>query len=703
MFAGRIVGSRSRGAAAALAAGLLLAGCGAPSHRSSSARSSGSPLATASLPVSSLCAPDQGDYVRQSLDGSYAGCFRVPALPGTSTVVTLQTDISIPPPTGGPTTVAPPTPVGAPALTLSSRVTAPGASVVITGHYAHHRPTALQRRGATFATLCWNGCDALQEQGVAVHWSSPATFHVTLVVPDAAWLVTREGRVAVHPLVSGRYQVGVQCLIVTPGCAAGPPDASVTLALRAPAPTRCVAGRRCATMTLSAAVARIGDRVLVRGWAPLQSIIGEPFGYSLSVTTGSARRHYPPLTVAPLAKGGASVVEVAPTTMRLAPSPTWAALGRIRDASSTFSGPSAVSPAPSSSLVAWCQSSGIVITGAPTAVLVPTTGAGAALRGSGLHGLERPDAPASCATVQLDPQRATTVYAGFATGHGPSIPPEYLAPLYTTNGGGTWHTVPIPAGASIEDFGGFATRGRSVAALFIGAGGYPRVDNPVGTVDGLVRTEVTSNAGATWAASTLGCPASGPCVTFGPFPWGNCNMSNAFQALLLGPPRTTAAGVRWTTSSWVSSVDSCYPQQLVVSSSHEMFLLDPSSQYPLQEATTSGRVWFDVTLPALAAAHYGVDSVPTTNSLVLAPDGSLFAVVTTPSQLSQALFRLGPGASSWCRIPRVLGPSIATSGVAAPLRVTRTDLVWSQTTYPSAAAPVTTRHTLALTDARCPR
>ena len=699
----RLTGRARRAIVLALAAALLLAGCdtsGSPRTAGSSPRS----VAVASLPPSSLCPPDQGDYVDQRSDGFYTACLRVPAVTSSSVVVALQADVTGVPSTPEPTPRGSATAPRLLSLTLGDASIAPGATVDVTGRLT--RPTTrAERRDATFATLCWDGCNGLQEQGVATHWSSPTTFHTTLVAPDAAWLVVDANRVSVHPLEAGRYRVSVQCVVATAGCGRVAPRASATIALRAPRPTRCVAGRRCATMTLSAAVARIGDRILVRGWAPVASVIGQPFGYALSVAPAAATRHYPSLTFSPLPKSASTEsVVLAPTTLHLVRGATWVDLGRLREVSSTFSGPSAVAPVANSSRVAWCQSTGVVITHGSTTVRVPTTDVATALRGSGLRDLARAGTPATCVTVQLDPRHAASLYAGFASAHGSSIPPEYLAPLYTTNDGATWHAVPIPAGASIENFGGFAVRGASVAALFAGPGGSAGSSYPAGTSDGLVRTEVTSDGGMRWTASTLGCPASGPCVTFGPYPWGNCNMANASQSLLLGPPGAPpAAGVHWTSSSWVASVDSCFPQQLVVTSTHDLLLLDPSSQYPLQESTTAGRTWFVVALPPLTAANDGPDSIPTSNALVLAPDGSLFAVITAPSQQSQALYRLAPGASSWCRVPRVFGRSIATSGVAGPLRANGTELAWSQTTYPGATAPVITPHVLALDDARCHR
>jgi hypothetical protein len=241
-----------------------------------------------------------------------------------------------------------------------------------------------------------------------------------------------------------------------------------------------------------------------------------------------------------------------------------------------------------------------------------------------------------------------------------------------------------------------------VTALFANPDSYSGNGSPIGTNRDTVAAEVTRDGGKRWTSTTLGCPENGPCTTFGPYSWGNCNMSNQTQSLLVGPPGASATtNVRWTSSSWVTTVDSCYPQQLVVSSSREMFLLDPSSQYPLLQSNDSGNAWSYRTLPPIAEDNYGADSPSPTNSLVLAPDGSLFAVVTSPSGLSQSLYRLAPSASSWCEVPHVFGKSIAASGVIGPLRVNRTDLLWGQTPDSNAGATAMTMHLEKFADLEC--
>lgn len=685
---------------ALLIAVLVLAGGDASHADFSGASSRATPIATAFLNPNSICGSDEGDYVHQSLNGDFTACFRVPDLHTSSLVVSLFDNLVRGPlaresPT---TTVVPPVAKGDHlSLSLSPKSATPGETVVVTGHLS--RPLSVKQ---PLPNLCWDSCGGLQEEGSTVHWASSTTFHVNLQVPKTAWLVSSRGDVTVHPLTSGVYEVGVQCLTSISGCAYGPAEAQAAIRLIAPRPTTCLSGEQCETMSLSTSKAMVGDEVLVKGWAPLQTIIGQPFSYSLSVTAGSATRHYPALAFAPNLKGGGFNVVLSPRGLRVEPSPTWASLRRIHYVSSTFSGPSAIDASSNSKFIASCQPSGIVITGGPSQMKVPTAGVRSALKGSILRIFSNATSIPQCVAVQLDPRYGDSIYAGFGTGRGDSIPPVYLAALYTTNAGATWHTVPIPAGASIEDFAGFTTEGTQVEALFSGPDSYSNRDVPLGTNSGFASAEVTSNGGISWHTTTLGCPSSGPCMRFGPYERGGCNMSRDMQPLLLGPPGTTAlSGVKWTISSWVTSVNSCFTQQLVVSSAHELILLDPSSEYPLLVSTNSGETWSYRALPSIADANYGEDSVPNSNYLVLAPDGSLFAVITTASGLNQELFRLKPFATSWCQIPRAFGTSMATSGTVSPLQVNSSDLIWSQTVNSTSGKPTSSMHVVPLSSLNC--
>ena len=347
-------------AAFGLSAVLVLAGCDATSPSATRQQSHPTPIATSVLNPNSLCAPDEGDNVDQSPDGYFTGCFRVPNVPASSVVVALQTFLEgvSNSPKAAPTTTTQPAPNVSISLSPLRKSVTPGEKVVLTGHLSNpvspRQPTA---------NLCWDGCGGLQEQGVQIRWLTSTKFQMTLQVPQTAWLVARDGTVSVHPLTSGSYQVGLQCLTLISGCALRPAEAKVTLRLKAPRPRRCVRGRQCETMTVGPTTARVGDEVLVRGWAPLQDLLGPPFSYSLSVTPGSKRTSFPLLAYSSSKLAGSFNVVLMPTRVAIGPSPPWAKLGNIHSESSTYSGPSAVDAAPNSSRVAWCEPSGIVVTG----------------------------------------------------------------------------------------------------------------------------------------------------------------------------------------------------------------------------------------------------------------------------------------------------------------------------------------------------
>ena len=153
---------------------------------------------------------------------------------------------------------------------------------------------------------------------------------------------------------------------------------------------------------------------------------------------------------------------------------------------------------------------------------IPTNTVASALRGTGLSLFPSNVTGPACSSVQLDPTHHESIYAGFDTAQNNTAPPVYVAGLYTTNGGTSWRTVPTPAHMSLEDFAGFSAQGNRVDALFAVNSDYSSRLYPPGTNHGLVNVEETSDGGATWSTSTLGCPQTGPCTTLGPVQWGNC-------------------------------------------------------------------------------------------------------------------------------------------------------------------------------------
>lgn len=179
-------------------------------------------------------------------------------------------------------------------------------------------------------------------------------------------------------------------------------------------------------------------------------------------------------------------------------------------------------------------------------------------------------------------------------------------------------------------------------------------------------------------------------------------MSYDYQSVLLGPPGVSQlVGVKWRDSDWVTTVNSCYSQQLVVSSSHELFFLDPSSQYSLLRSTDGGLTWAYVALPVNTSASYNSNYTPPTNSLVLAPGGVIFNSVTSRSGLTQVLYRLSPLAKSWCEVPHVFGATLASAGSVGLLSVNRSELLWSQSLTSTSGHSTSTMHARKLSSLTC--
>jgi hypothetical protein len=190
-------------------------------------------------------------------------------------------------------------------------------------------------------------------------------------------------------------------------------------------------------------------------------------------------------------------------------------------------------------------------------------------------------------------------------------------------------------------------------------------------------------------------------MSFGANGVNYCNMSGSYQSLLLGPSGATAAsGIRWTNSSWVTTVNSCFSQQLVATSSHDLLLLDPSSQYSLLRSTTSGRTWSNIALPLVPNMNYAPDGAPLGNSFALATDGSLFAVMQVPATPREGLYRLYPSATSWCEVKGAI-PALTSNITISPLRVDGPNLLWSQINYANNGKETLNMHDVAIASLSC--
>lgn len=674
---------------------LALGGCGV-SATSSGQTSTPSVTPTAYVASSSECAANS-NFINQSLTGRITGCFRVPANLGTSLVVSLQAYLDNSMTTSNETTTTRgPSSRDTLSLSVATTTALPGDHVVVVGSYA--RGSSVTK--SAYANLCWDGCQTgLVEQAVPLHWTSSRTFNASLEVPASAWLELKSGAVSVHPLVSGKYQVAIQCVQQTSGCALRPGDATTYLSLKAPTPHRCVTGRPCASLQLSLRHAAPGDEVIVSGWAPLQSIIGQPFGLNLSIATSRAH-HYAALSSSQNSKGGGFNVVLSPKIFTVTPDSTWASLGRLSYDSSTWAGPSPLSPVPGPPEVAWCSASGPTITEGTTSSPVPTAGVRATLRGSGLSLLPGSSSTPRCETIIVDPLHRSSIFVGFDAAVGGSIPPVFMAGLYTTNAGATWQWVPTPTGLLKQDFSGFEASGTKVVATFFDTnqgGGYDSFW-PLGSNHGLIDTEVTTNGGVSWTPSTLSCPSSGPCEAFGPLLLGNCAMNGSNQSLMSAVRASaTSATVRWQSSPWVSTVNNCDAQQLVATSAHGLLLVDPSSQYELLQSTNSGQSWVNRSVPRLPGQSYPLSYG---DVLLFAPTGDLLAMVNTPTMTHQRLFRLAPGSTSWCQVPNVFDNTKGAWTIDS-IRVDASDLLWIQTRFSNSASPPSELHVLPLSKIKC--
>jgi hypothetical protein len=638
----------------------------------------------------------------QALNGDLTGCFRVPSLHSSKLVIALQSFAL-----RRVTATTPVTTIGANStsdgdftMSVSPTNVKPGETLTLAVHYKGARSS--QIGGAP--DLCWDGCQGgLQEQGNALHWVSRSTFHIAFQVPDAAWFEEKNNTVSIHPLTSGTYSIGIECIVSSSGCALRPADEQIDVHLAAPQSTHCVADSTCAHLTLSSNAAQVGDVVVVRGWAPLETIIGDPFGLNLTVTMPAKNQSFAPLSVTALSKGGFNLI-VAPKSFAVRPDETWSDLGRVRTLSSSWSGQSTFSAQTNSRRIAWCQPSNIQITGGVSVQNISTRGVPVALKATNLKQVGPVLANPPCSAVMLDQHRATTVYAVFDEAVGGVAPPINLAGLYTSNAGATWHTVPDPPGFNVDDFAGFTTDTQGVVAMFA----VPFANDDGLDSGAMIHAEVTSDGGLTWSPSDLRCPSAGPCVSFGPDNWGNCAMNGSPQPFLLGSHTTQSTSVvRWTTTTWVTTVDTCFSQQLVATSANGLLLFDPSSQYPLLRSNDGGKVWTNIDLPRIGGFSLESGGQSDANSLFVAPTGMLFASLANTGDTAvtgdaaQDLYELAPGATSWCQIRGVFG-SAASGWTPSPLRLSGSNVAWSESHYDSTTqVQQTTLHVRSLTTLHC--
>jgi len=563
-------------------------------------------------------------------------------------------------------------------LHISPPSGAPGTVVTVTGHLPGLPAANPSQPAWESGSICWDGCRGGLRLNPTWHWSTQrhGMFSTTFTVPAVPWL-TAAGP---HAPSSGNYAVGIRCLgPVVPGCALRGPQAVASFRLIAPAPTLCAAGQACARLALDPAAAAPGSRVKVSGWAPLTQIFGSsPSGYSLVLSPGSQTVGQvsqsasgdlagtftvpPSLGGSPLQPGvhtlslqyyfGRGIrIDLAPTPLPVQAAPSWSSLGAVRPlwirASRALSGSllagssltgGTVAVCPAGGGIQWSADGGSPWSDVPTAGAIPVASPSPYVFQPG-------DSGAPCASALPDPVHTGTFYVTFDLVHAscgcapPYIPVGYL----TADGGKTWRPVPPPKGFTAGDFGGFQVHGRAVQAVFVGGARQAQA----GTAAALA-VQQTTDGGRTWHAAALGCPASGPCVRWGPRPTSvNACMSRWMRGVL----GSNDGGRTWSTRT---AADTCQGTvELAATGPASLLLISGGAAFPVEASGDAGETWRALGLPTLPAPA-GTQPPGRYPGLRLLPTGALAAPDGTTLQL------LPPGASAWCPAAGVSVPQGAS-------------------------------------------
>ncbi len=571
-----------------------------------------------------------GAAVAQAPDGRLRGCLRVgPLATGPYTVqLGLLVSAYQGPPTGGRVELSPSH--GPPGTTVRISGFSPGASV------SGDRPSEDM-------TLCWDSCGSGFTQLQPVRWSPDGHFTTRFEVPAVPWLAV-DGP---HPLRPAKYRIGVY----------GSEDAEAVFRLETGEPKVCVEGRPCAHLEFTPAAAPPGAVVEVRGWAPLLS---RPDGrYFLHVEEGNPNKDA--VEIDPLLGGPSATVQLAPSRFTARPwGHRWADLPPSTPTLQVISGPSLAAQPGDRRLLVHCVPDGIRISrdGGAHWTVVETRTVPTATRGTG-HRLAS-TSPVLCQATVPDPRHPGSVFAKFAVVPEGSEPPFYgddAWGLFTVDGGRTWRRVPVPPGASMENFEGFTLSGGSVLARFRHRpepSQWEKHDNaPARDWEPGMLVMETSDGGRTWKPGRDACPSHGPCVTWGPTAEYSCAKGRNFQIV-----RSSADGGRtWSSSTnWPGWVATCDAASLVSLPGGDVILLAADSlaePFPFRLSRDGGSTWEPIDLPELPDTPPG----PTPNfpNLTMLGDGRLLAVADDPSgpQL------LNPGADTWCAVRgEPLGPAM---------------------------------------------
>jgi hypothetical protein len=576
----------------------------------------------------------------------------------------------------------------------------------------------------THAVICWDGCqegitNALSE----LTWSDtePGHFTMSFTVPRAPWLSGSSP----HPLDPGDYGVGVQCLPPSiRGCLALPAQATATFHLTGPPPVTCPSAS-CAWLRFIPASAPPGTLVKVEGWAPLVQLDGDigsrydsyywlvPSSDSLIIgdegqpniyqsPTGDlkgefrVRRLNPgPSTLSAQAPRSGRIL-LAPTTFAVTNAPSWASLGQVhpllvQDGAALDLAITADPTNPRR--LAYCVPGAIRLStdGGASWSAIPTDGVRPLMDRTDYQLLRqsRPRSP-QCDSVVLDPLHPRSFYAALSAGLRPyGAPPQFYVGVVSADNGRTWTMAPTPTNSAPVNFGGFQVDGHGISVLF-----SESVTRP-GVVPGY-GVERTTDGGRTWSATRLTCPATGPCIRWGPAPSGigSCAMHSYFQPILY----SVDGGRNWSSPTWPLGTNFCNPIQLAALSTSTVALveggLDQFGNYPLRISRDGGRTWAVIALPNLPGLATTDLLYP---PLLMLPDGSLLAALERSTQPSSSWYLLRPAADSWCRVAGNILPTNLTQVFS--VRAIASRLWWLS--YDRQPSSIPSAASIPLADVRC--
>ena len=588
----------------------------------------------------------------QGMDGSISACLRVGALATGKYSVELY-DIPLSKgqaaPSKGvviPTSASSQPPVK---ITLTPGSGKPGTLAQVTGVLGS--PLARQLH---HANLCWDSCrGGLPYQGVTLKWISPTKFQTHLTVPDAPWLAGNPGKVV--PLTSGNYSIGIQCLDTVKGCGLDGSQGSAKFHLTVGSNQTpwCKSEQNCAILSASPISAYPGDVVKITGYAPLLTVLGSnsPQLFELKVIKGSPKG--PQIIQKPIAKVGSNSIYIGHALLNILPPQSFSTLGKFQPKILANSGISQITQDPSNPAgVDWCSAGLIQLAGPNGPQTISTASVNSVLQQLGYTLFTNNSPNCTSLAVVGTGSIPQLIAASFEAQPKMQSPQFANVALMTKDDGKSWVPIPVPAGASMNGFGGFRQNGNSLEALFspsLSGSSYPS-GSPVPLV------EATSNSGTSWNEQSLACPSSGPCVTFGPYLAGNCAGGvGVHQSVLY----SSDDGKTWSTPVWPKSIQACSPAQLIELPGNKVILVTTSSQNIVRISSNGGKTWKDLAVPLPKSSQRGYGIGPGQGGFQILPDGSLLLSDQISNGYKWEL--LNPSADKWCTLNNVSSQFIVSS------------------------------------------